>query len=207
MTRLTAKLLVATTFFLSATLLLGQSRGERGGVPYTRPAPSRAPGSITPPVGGYVPPPDSASPGTATASVNTDPVERAYWDLYDRTKHVAISGKVTRVNWTTPNSYFFVMANGAEWAIESSFAHFRQSNVLPAIKVGQTISVSGFLPKKELPEFSPVRIDASVARYTRQDRFIRANEITMESGQKLFMGKPLTEREEAEREKCRPLGC
>jgi hypothetical protein len=216
--------LITTTVLLSLTPVLAQSRGQRGrGTPDRRaavtpepdrvtpanasPEPARGAGIVTPPGGGYLVMPESAPPGSVTPPLIPDPMDRAFWTLYDRDRQVTLSGKVTRVDWTNPNTYIFMVANGAEWAIESSFIHFRQSNANPPVKVDQTITVSGYFPKADPPEISPVRTGPSVTRYVRENRLIRAGEITTVFGQKLMMGKPPTEKEDAEREKCRAFGC
>jgi hypothetical protein len=219
--------LLASTLLLFVTTLgpsIGQSRGARGrgtpargaaanpeaarGTPANAPPePARGPGRVSPPEGGYYVMPESAPAGSVTPPLIPDPMDRAFWTLYDRDRQITLSGKVTRVNWTNPNTYIFLQANGAEWAIESSFIHFRQSDANPPLKEDQTITVSGYFPKDDPPQISPVRTGPSVTRYIREDRLIRAGEITTVFGQKLTMGKPPTEREDAEREKCRAFGC
>jgi hypothetical protein len=216
--------LVTTTVLLSLTPLLAQSRGQRGRTDADRrsvepaevtrgtaanqpPEPVRGPGRVAAPEGGYFVMPESAPAGSVTPPLIPDPMDRAFWTLYDRDRSTTLSGKVTRVNWTEPNTYIFMQANGAEWAVEASFIHFRQSDATPPVKPDQTITVSGYFPKDDPPEISPRRTGPSVTRYLREDRLIRAAEITTVFGQKLAMGKPPTAREDAEREKCRAFGC
>jgi len=167
------------------------------------------PGTVIAPEAGYVTAPEKVAPGTVfPAAVPSDEFDRAYWELYDRDKYVTISGKVTRVNWTNPNSYIFIQASGAEWAIEASFPQFRQATVSPAVRVEQRITVSGFLAKEEPNPKWPVRPSPAVTSYRIAKRLMRASEITTEYGQKLRLGKPQTEEEEAaELEKCSRLGC
>jgi hypothetical protein len=210
--------LITTAVLLSVTPLLAQSRGQRGrDTPERRAAvtpvnaspeaPRGAAGNVTPPAGGYYTMPESAAPGSVTPPLIPDPMDRAFWTLYDRDRQITLSGKVTSVNWTNPNTYIFMVANGREWAIESSFIHFRQAEASPAVKADQTITVTGFFPKDDPPEISPRRTGPSVTRFLREDRLIRAGEIITVYGQKLTMGKPPTEKEDAEREKCRAFGC
>src|SRR6185436_21014273 len=102
----------------SLSALPGQSRGPRGATTHEV-APSGA-GIVAAPEAGYVTAPESAPPGTVyPAAIPSDEFDRAFWELYDRDKHITISGKVTRVNWTNPNSYIFVQASGVEWAVEA----------------------------------------------------------------------------------------
>jgi hypothetical protein len=193
----------------SLSALLGQSRG-RG----QRPAPvvevaARGAGTVIPPEAGYLTGPDPVPAGTVRpALIPADEFDRAYWELYDRDKHVAISGKVTKVNWTNPNTYIFVQAGGAEWAVEASFIQFRQSSVTPAVRVDQTISIAGYLAKEDPNPKWPVKSSPSVTSYRKEKRLIRASEITTEYGQKLRLGRPQSEEEEAEELlKCSRLGC
>jgi len=203
--------------------LLAQTRSQRGAsgasrtgtIEGNRGTPSATPGTISGGVGsagapnqGYVVMPGSSPAGTASpALIPSDPLDRAYWELYDSDKQVTISGKITKVTWTDPNTYIFVNANGVEWAVESSFIHFRQANVNPAVRVGQTITVSGYLPKDEPPSVLPAKSSPAVSSYLRAKHLIRAGEITTEYGQKLAMGKPPSEKEMNERLKCTALGC
>ena len=77
---------------------------------------------------------------------------------------MTLTGKVTRVDWTNPNSYIYVAANGGLWAVESGFIQFRQASVTPAIRVDETITVQGYLPRTnhaccrrgELPPLQPI---------------------------------------------------
>jgi hypothetical protein len=221
-------IVIATTVLLSATPLLlsmGQARAGqrgRGATPRTPEAPpepnrtsesapprdaARGAGSVRAPEGGYFATPDSAPPGSVTPPLIPDMADRAFWTLYDRDRQITLSGKVQRVEWTSPNSYIFLQANGAEWAVEASFIHFRQASADPPLKPEQTITVSGYFPLDDPPEISPRRTGPSVTRYVREDHLIRAGEITTAFGQKLIMGRPPTEREIAEREKCRAFGC
>lgn len=220
--------LIATTVLLSATPLLlsmGQSRAgqrgrgstvrnpeapaesNRGSQPVAPPGTTRRAGNDAPPEGGYVAMPENAPPGSVTPPLIPDMADRSFWTLYDRDRSITISGTVNKVEWTNPNSYIFLQANGQEWAVEASFIHFRQSSSDPPLKPGHTITVFGYFPKDDPPEISPRRTGPSVTRYVREDLLIRAGEITTAFGQKLIMGKPPTEKEEAEREKCRPFGC
>jgi hypothetical protein len=187
---------------LSFATLAGQTRGQRG------PSAPRA-GTVIAPEAGYVTAPEKVPAGTVyPAAIPSDEFDRAYWELFDRDKYVTISGKVTKVNWTNPNAYIFIQASGAEWAIEASFIQFRQATVTPAVRVDQKITVSGFLAKDDPNPKWPVKSSPSVSSYKIAKRLIRAAEITTEYGQKLRLGRPKTEAEEAEElEKCSRLGC
>jgi hypothetical protein len=191
------------------TIMLSQSRGQRGAVTPTREVPAGGPGTVTPPAAGYVTAPEPVPAGTVRpALIPSDEFDRAYWELYDRDKHVTISGKVTRVNWTNPNAYIFVQTSGVEWAVEASYIQFRHANVTPAIRVNQTISIAGYLAKDDPNPKWPVRSSPSVSSYRKEKHLIRASEITTEYGQKLRLGKPQSEEEEAdELLKCSRLGC
>jgi hypothetical protein len=188
-------------------VLLGQSRGRGAGAP--REVPARGPGTVAAPEAGYVTPPEPVPAGTLQpALIPSDEFDRAYWELYDRDKHVTISGKVTKVDWTNPNTYIFVQASGVEWAVEASYIQFRQANVTPAVRVNQTISIAGYLAKDDPNPKWPVRSSPSVSSYRKEKHLIRAAEITTEYGQKLRLGKPQSEEEEAaELLKCSRLGC
>ena len=200
---------------LAGSLLVAQTRGQRrairGGASSASPAEgtSRGAGVVTPPEAGYVVTPEPAPAGTVRpAPIPSDEFDRAYWELYDRKKHVTITGRVTDVNWTNPNTYIFVAASGAEWAVESSFIQFRQSTVTPAVRVAQTVTVSGYLPKDNPSPKWPVRPPPSVSAYQQEKHLIRASEITTEYGQTLRLGRPLSEEEEkAELLNCSRLGC
>ena len=195
-------ILIIVSVLLSLASLSGQTRGQRG-------VSAPVAGTVIAPEGGYVTAPEPVPAGKVyPAAIPSDEFDRAYWELYDRDKHVTISGKVTRVTWSNPNSYIYVAANGAEWAIEASYIQFRQSQVTPAVRVEQKITVSGFLAKEDPNPKWPVRSSPAVARYRTAKHLIRASEITTEYGQHLRLGRPQTkEEEEAELEKCGKLGC
>jgi hypothetical protein len=193
------------------SILLGQSRAQSRGqrsAP-TREVPARGAGTVAAPEAGYVTAPEPVPAGTLRpALIPPDEFDRAYWELYDRDKHVTISGKVTRVNWTNPNAYIFVQTSSAEWAVEASYIQFRQASVTPAVRENQTISIAGYLAKEDPNPKWPVKSSPSVTPYRKEKRLIRAAEITTEYGQKLRLGKPQSEAEEAEELlKCSRLGC
>jgi hypothetical protein len=206
-------LVITAIVLFSVSSIMGQTAGQRGnrGTSSSPPAdaPSRGAGTVPAPEGGYVPPPESTPAGTVyPAPIPSDEFDRAYWELYDRDKHVTIRGKVTKVNWTNPNAYIFVMANGTGWAVEASFVQFRQASVTPAVRADQTISVSGYLAKEDPKPKWPVKSATIVSSYQKSKHLIRASEITTEYGQKLKLGRPLTESEERdELLKCSRLGC
>lgn len=191
----------------TAALLFGQSTGGNNS---PRPSPGRPiPGQVTPPNQGYVAPLQSAPPGTTTANeIHADPLERGYWELYDPGRSITLTGKVRRVDWSEPNSYIYLTATNGQWAIEASYIQFRQASVSPAIRMDETITVTGYLPKELRPGELPARMfGSSFNSYLRNNHFIRAGAITTTFGQQLSMGRPPTEAEIAERLKCSPLGC
>jgi len=165
------------------------------------------PGVAEPPAQGYVPIPESPAPGSAAPFAISDPLGVAYWELYDRAKTITLTGMVTKVDWTNPNSYIFLDASGATWAVESSLIQFRQAHVSPAVRVGETITVAGYLPKDQ--PVCPIgpKIPRSVASYLKDSHLVRAGEITTVFGQKLSMGRPPTDAESEERQRYFSLGC
>jgi len=181
---------IAVIAFLTLSVSLGQSRGQRG-------APPRGAGSAIPPEPGYVPPAEPVSAGTASpAAIPPDASDQAFWAMYDRDKHVTITGKVTRVNWSNPNTYIFVQSSGGvEWAVEASFVQFRQSHITPAVRANQTITITGYLAKED-PGAKLSKSSPSVLSYQKAKHLIRAAENTTEYGQTLKMGRPLSEEEE-----------
>jgi hypothetical protein len=228
--RLAAVLLILMV--LSAAVpLMGQSRGRRGTprsdeTPQARgaspsPQPAAPPeptpehgsspqgaGKDTPPRQGYVPLPEPARPGTLSGAITfSDPLERGTWEFYERDGAVTVTGKVTRVDWTNPNTYIYLSADGGLWAIESGFSQFLQSSVTPAVKEGQIITVLGYLPKEQNRAELPARRVPATASYLRTNHLIRAGEITTAFGQTLLMGRPPSEAELAERLRCTALGC
>jgi hypothetical protein len=155
-----------------------------------------AAGTAIPPEPGRVPPPEPVTAGTIyPAAIPPDAADQGFWALYDRDKQVSISGKVTKVNWTEPNAYIFLQNSSGEWAVEASYIQFRQSSVTPAVRVNQTISVSGYLAKEE-PSVKLGLSSPFTVSYQKAKRLLRASEITTEYGQRLRMGRPLTEAEE-----------
>jgi Family of unknown function (DUF6152) len=222
--------LVAVAVLFSSTALMGQSRNgkapssssRRSKTPATTegqpppasppPAPSEStqpgPGTVTPPNQGYVVMPEPAPPGTvAPAAIQSDPLDRAYWEFYDREKSVSLTGKVTRVDWSNPNTYIYLTVDGALWVVESGFIQFRQSSVTPAVHVNETITVLGYFPRAEPGGELPARISPALATYLKTEHLVRAGEVTTAYGQKLVMGQPPTDAEMAQRLKCSPFGC
>jgi hypothetical protein len=153
-----------------------------------------------------------AAPQPATTvpmRIPQDAVELAYLELYDRDKPVQITGKVTRVDWTSPNTYIFLMVGGIPWVVESSFIQFRQVAASPAIRVGDTIEVSGYLPQDNPRDQLPGRSHTAAGSYLRNNRLIRGSEITIYNGQKVALGEPPTREELERRARCKysPPGC
>jgi hypothetical protein len=222
---MTAKLrgLLCVVFILLSVVAALAQRGQQPGA---QPVFDRGPGTVNSPGGGYVSKPDTPPAGELDAPKipGDDPVEISYWDLYDANRSITLTGKVTRVTWVSPNVYIFMEANNVSWAVEASFAQFKQAAVTPAVRAGQTISVSGYLPKETSPAPgrsssrgasrtapNPVllqKIPSSAVSYANGKHLVRASEIKTEYGQKLKMGRPRTAEEEAElRRKCNNLGC
>jgi len=171
------------------------------------PVPPDTPGVLTPPSQGYVASPTAAPAGSVTGSaIPSDPLDRAYWEMYDRARTVTLTGRITRVDWSNPNTYIYLSARGATWALESNFTQFRQASVTPAVRVGDTITVVGYLPRDEKNAELPARTSPA-SSYLKNHRLARAGEITTSYGQKLAMGIPPTDKERADRLKCTAFGC
>jgi hypothetical protein len=171
-------------------------------------SPAGPAGRVIPPNGGYVPVPEGPQPGTAApAAIPSDPLDRGYWELYDRERSVTLTGKVTRVDWLMPNTYIYLAAQGGLWAVESGFAQFRQASVMPAIHVDEVITITGYLPKDELPTELPAKRISAMSSFLKTNHFMRAGEITTVFGQKLNMGRPPSEKQRLEDLKCSPFGC
>ena len=72
---------------------------------------------------------------------------------YDNNKPIKFSGKVTKVEWLNPHIYVYVdVANGGStvnYAVEGGAPNglFRQGWRKDTLKVGDTLSVEGFLAK------------------------------------------------------------
>jgi hypothetical protein len=171
------------------------------------PVPPATPGVLTPPNQGYVDSPTSAPAGNVTGSaIPADPLDRAYWEMYDRARSVTLTGRVTRVDWSNPNTYIYVSSRGATWALESNFTQFRQASVTPAVRVGDTVTVVAYLPRDEKNAELPARTSPA-ASYLKNHRLGRAGEITTAYGQRLSMGIPPTDKERADRLRCTAFGC
>src|SRR5262245_9161914 len=103
--------LITSAILLTTVALLAQSRSARTtdtrrNVPAAQPpepippepAPPTPAGKVTPPNQGYVSMPESAPAGSvAGAPIPADPLDRAYWEMYDRERPITLTGKVTRV--------------------------------------------------------------------------------------------------------------
>jgi len=152
--------------------------------------------------------PESAPAGSVSgAPIPADPLDRAYWEMYDHQRPITLTGKVTKVDWTMPNTYIFMAAEGALWAVESGYIHFRQSSVTPAVRVDETITVTGYFPREGPNGELPAWRSSSIATYLRTDHLLRAGEITTVYGQKLTLGRPPSDQEMAERLRCTAFGC
>lgn len=169
--------------------------------------PPATPGVLTPPNQGYVEGPATARAGSAAGpGIPSDPLDLGYWEMYDRAQSLTLTGKVSKVDWSNPNSYIYISAQGKTWALEANFAQFRQASVSPAVHSGDTITVVGYLPRDEKNVELPARLSPA-SSYLRNHRLIRAGEITTSYGQKLSMGIPPTEKERANRLRCSAFGC
>ena len=74
--------------------------------------------------------------------------------MYDANKPVRLVGKLTKIEWTNPHSYFYVDVVGrngkvTNWACEGAGpgALSRRGFKKGAIKVGDTLIVDGYLAK------------------------------------------------------------
>jgi hypothetical protein len=75
---------------------------------------------------------------------------------YDRNKPIQFTGKVTKVEWRNPHIYFYVDVTDASgktinYAVEngSVSGFFRSGVKRDSMKIGDTVTVSGFLPRME----------------------------------------------------------
>lgn len=171
------------------------------------PVPVATPGVLTPPNQGYVPSATSAPAGSVSGSaIPADPLDRAYWEMYDRARTVTLTGKITRVDWSNPNTYIYLSARGGSWAVESNYTQFRQASVTPAVRIGDTITVVGYLPRDEKNAELPARTSPA-ASYLKNHHLARAGEMTTAYGQRLSMGIPPTDKERNDRLKCTAFGC
>ena len=74
--------------------------------------------------------------------------------MYDAAKPVRLVGKLTKIEWTNPHSYFYVEVKGrngvlTNWACEGAGpgALSRRGFKKGAIKIGDTLIVDGYLAK------------------------------------------------------------
>jgi hypothetical protein len=100
-----------------------------------------------------------------------------------------------------------MVTEGGLWAVEAAYIQFLKASVTPAIRVDQTVTVTGYLPKEKPITELPARASPGTAHYLKTNRLIRAGELTTAFGQKLLMGRPPTDAEIAERLKCSAFGC
>jgi hypothetical protein len=166
------------------------------------------PPSVDAPSGPRMQPP--VPPSVPTAAVQEripyDPLEAGYLELYDRQKPVNLTGKVTRVDWTQPNTYIFMTVNNVAWVVETSFIQFRQISVSPAIHVGDTITVSGYLPREKPIQPLPAASYPGVPALLAAQHLARAGQIVL-SGFVLNMGTPPTDEEINRRSWCATVRC
>lgn len=97
---------------------------------------------------------------------------------YDSSKPVTLSGTVTKIEWTNPHARFYVDVKDAQgqvlnWDFELSSpnALIRRGWTRNALKLGDTVTVTGYLAKD----------GAHMAN---------AREVTMGDGRKVFAGSP-----------------
>jgi hypothetical protein len=97
---------------------------------------------------------------------------------FDITKPVRLSGKVTRIEWTNPHTYFYidiVDSNGkvTNWAIEgpSPGALSRRSWNKDDLKIGDTVVVEGYRAKNG-------------------SNLANGRRVTLPGGRKLYGGSP-----------------
>jgi len=95
---------------------------------------------------------------------------------YDNNKPIKFSGKVTKVEWMNPHIYFYVDSKdtggkNVNYAVEGGAPNglYRQGWRKDSLKIGDTISVEGFLAK-----------DGS--------NTVNARNVTMADGKKVFAG-------------------
>ncbi len=85
-----------------------------------------------------------------SAAIPSDPLDRAYWELYDRATidHHHREGHESGLD-QSQHLHLHCPPQAEPWAVESGFTQFRQANVTPAVRVDETITVMGYLPKEE----------------------------------------------------------
>lgn len=96
---------------------------------------------------------------------------------FDAKQPVTFTGRVTKVEWTNPHTYFYVDVKGAtgvvNWAFETAGPNTlaRQGWSRESLKVGDQVTVVGYRARDGLPIAS-------------------ARQIVMSDGRKVLMGTP-----------------
>ena len=96
---------------------------------------------------------------------------------YDMNKPITLKGTVTKVEWQNPHIYYYIDVKDAagtvtNWAVEGSTPNqlFRQGWRKDTLKPGHTITVEGFMARKEgLPH-------------------INGRNVTLPDGRRIFSG-------------------
>jgi len=90
----------------------------------------------------------------AVGIASTAAAHHSFAALYDANKPIRLVGKLTKIDWTNPHSYFHLDVKGSDgqvrnWAVEGagpgalSRRGFKQGD----IKIGDTLIVDGYLAK------------------------------------------------------------
>ena len=75
---------------------------------------------------------------------------------YDENKPTTLKGTITKVEWMNPHIYFYIDVTDASgrkvnWAVEGAPPNvlYRRGWKKDALKVGDVVTVEGFLPRKD----------------------------------------------------------
>jgi hypothetical protein len=75
---------------------------------------------------------------------------------YDENKPIKLKGTVTKLEWLNPHVYFYIdvkdsSGNVVNWAIENAPPNvlYRRGWTKESLKVGDSVTVEGFLPREE----------------------------------------------------------
>lgn len=92
--------------------------------------------------------------GALAAFASTVGAHHSFAALFDANKPIRLVGKLTKIEWTNPHSYFHIEVKGADgqprsWAIEGAGpgALSRRGFKRGDIKIGDTLIVQGYLAK------------------------------------------------------------
>ena len=96
----------------------------------------------------------SLAAGIALAMAFPAAAHHSFSAMYDAAKPIRLVGKLTKIEWTNPHSYFYVEITGAGgqksvWACEGAGpgALSRRGFTKGDIKIGDTLIVDGYLAK------------------------------------------------------------